>query len=507
MAGITKESQFIIYGAGVRGIAFLQTLHKQGYGVSLFLDRDAENIGAVQGIPVKLPEDSSITPSLKRGGIVAVATADYFGQAAIAQQLYEEGYQYIIYKSNFLLGNASPYAQTLNRLHDRLTAGACMLNGDVPRFQNEMNDMASVPYISENHDATTAFVPFELLFTGQAKHFLADDVLYEGIRSPLDQSCLYYHFDYALFDLFENGYRPDLIHDLMDYKHIIEYERSKFSEKLNDGYFLHTVEKKYHVYSKMCRALEMNPQFFCEYPVQVAWNDHGYFNVVDGHHRTAFFLIKKIWKVPCIMDRADYKAWVNSDQAKRVYDHLKGLSPDQSSRIVIEHPAFYNSGLVNTYETNERDNLWKIFRHLASDDRSCGIPKVLIAGSNSLYYARQFRRMGWNTFLMESETCNAALGGVIDALMGMPCLENDHFISHLGRLPTQTFDCILALDDQWAEKVSIANLNCSVLISKRPVENDYGGLPSQQSACPREQVLKTYFENGNFHSIIARKRK
>lgn len=78
---------------------------------------------------------------------------------------------------------------------------------------------------------------------------------------------------------------------------------------------------------------------FSEYaPIDVEWNERGFFNLIDGQHRSVFSYCKGLEMLPIRTSRLDYVAWKNEDVARNIMKILY----DKKILFRIDNPLFSN---------------------------------------------------------------------------------------------------------------------------------------------------------------------
>ncbi|MFR2694497.1 MAG: hypothetical protein ACLTBV_31760 [Enterocloster bolteae] len=76
------------------------------------------------------------------------------------------------------------------------------------------------------------------------------------------------------------------------------------------------IEKRFREFEIMQHELNCGMDFFINHPAKAKWNSKGYFNLIDGHHRTTFLYYSGITKIPVQITRGDYESWCNVDVRK-----------------------------------------------------------------------------------------------------------------------------------------------------------------------------------------------
>lgn len=301
---IKPNSKFIIYGASDRGRSIYKILKNSKFDVITFLDKRADKIKNDFNIPILVPENNIIKDEVKQDAIVVITTANYFEQYFVAEFLNKIGYKKILYKLNILENKKSLYSEILNEVYDLLLNGNNILDYKLPVFNSleHFNINKDFGIIGKNRlSEVVAYVPLELLFSSKAR----SDIHLSKFENTIDASIytILSHID--LFNLFDGkeGYTVDKY---------CEYRKEAYEgfSCIDNQEVLRVLQDRYRVYNQMNIALNLNRDFFLEHPVELEWNSKGYFNIVDGHHRTIFFLCKKIDKVPCKIKINDYENWL-----------------------------------------------------------------------------------------------------------------------------------------------------------------------------------------------------
>ena len=113
---IKLQKKVVIYGAGNKGPWFLHLLQKNSIEVCAFLDRNAENIVSINGIPVFRPECSEFTQREKEEIYILIVTRYKFYEE-IEITLAELGYGNVnTYKCPWYTGE---YNNNLNSINNR----------------------------------------------------------------------------------------------------------------------------------------------------------------------------------------------------------------------------------------------------------------------------------------------------------------------------------------------------------------------------------------------------
>ena len=108
---LSKEYNYVIYGAAFLGVQILTGLRNSGYNVNAFLDKRASELKEVEG--VKVYEPQSYKSDNKENVVVIVAVTTTFEHPKIATYLRTLGYHKIICKMD---ENAGLVADNLKKI-------------------------------------------------------------------------------------------------------------------------------------------------------------------------------------------------------------------------------------------------------------------------------------------------------------------------------------------------------------------------------------------------------
>ena len=95
---VNQSMEYIIYGAGGNCYHIKDLLQKARYSVTAILDKRAEEINDIEGIPVYSLERFSLMDEEKKNSIVIVSLKNVFAHINVVRELLQSGYRNIIYK-------------------------------------------------------------------------------------------------------------------------------------------------------------------------------------------------------------------------------------------------------------------------------------------------------------------------------------------------------------------------------------------------------------------------
>ena len=115
---ISLDSQFIIYGASVRGKEYYKIIVQNNMKVLAFIDKDASKIQYVNNIPVYELMDLEQIPISKQEVILVISISNVFEHYDLAEKLNNMGFCYIVYKE---LSDRTIYGKKINQLFQAIS--------------------------------------------------------------------------------------------------------------------------------------------------------------------------------------------------------------------------------------------------------------------------------------------------------------------------------------------------------------------------------------------------
>ena len=100
------------------------------------------------------------------------------------------------------------------------------------------------------------------------------------------------------------------------------------------------IKNRADVFANMNESLERDFDFFVRNAPNAKWNENGYFNLVSGKHRAAFWVAKGRHYIPLRVSDSDFEKWVKESQIQKVISDLEELNVF-SIKAPVAHPFFY----------------------------------------------------------------------------------------------------------------------------------------------------------------------
>ncbi len=149
------------------------------------------------------------------------------------------------------------------------------------------------------------------------------------------------------------------------------------------------IYKRYQEYKVMKASFADNTSFFYDAPPFVTYNEKGYFNIRDGHHRAIFLYCHGKRRIFVKISIADYNNWMNIEAAHNVFETFQLQKRDLIYTPIL-HPVYFE-------KDSERDNIYPTRLDLILEylgPRVLKDERIIDIGCNIGYYTRHFVREG-----------------------------------------------------------------------------------------------------------------
>lgn len=435
---ITRKAPIYIYGYGTRGVRIRAKLQEQGLYVTGFIDRNAARyVNQIEDLPIYGLDDIDSVGIDFTQSVVFVAVTNVFEHEAIAKELNERGFKFIICK----LFREDSLAVKCGEIYEKVVdvLGSFPIeNMDVPMFQLEKPTNI---FMEENSDIVTTVVPIDLLFG------LTKELYYESLKDKsidlidkiTDKSILYFNISKGLFQAFMSK------HDERAFARYIQiYIKHRMAqtfdcvtkETFDEEEFKKHLDDRYRIYQTMEKIFSESMYFFDSNPPSVIWNPKGYFNIQDGNNRACFLLGKGVYEISCRMQRQDYEAWMNSNERiEKVKKALRTYGGEK--RAPISHPQFRAS--ITPYYRWSYQKLQYLCEWLWDMDIDITHANVLVIDCGDDLCGRHMARMGADVTFVETEDLVQLHRAVDDLLY----IHGTKYVNQLDEALNQTYDLVL----------------------------------------------------------------
>lgn len=275
----------------------------------------------------------------------------------------------------------------------------------------EVEDSALIQNIGENH--VVAWIPVELLFSERQE----DNHLPVYTDEWRRQNRIWENHPIISFEPYRNLFQFFLNGASFPDKYCQWYQYLFISRGLTSGYTdEQLIEKRYLEFMDMQRELNQGMSFFIEHPAVAKWNPKGYFNLVDGHHRTSFLYYSGLTRMPVQITRRDYEMWGNRETALEVRRFIKNQQREEFYQPIL-NPYFFR---LHTYREGFNKSRLHHMLEYFSATRFAG-KKVVDIGACLGYMGQMFCRMGADVTLIEHDSFHYELTQKVNELLYTNC--------------------------------------------------------------------------------------
>lgn len=401
-----RDRPIVIYGAAAVGLIIYDICKELNIPVSGFIDKRADEIGNIQGVPV-YSVDSGETDILDKDCAVFVAVKNVFEHDNIAEKLIKNGFNNIIYRPYAVIkGKGSENEKILYDVYEKFVQKE-LFEGDIPKTfescQYEYRDYATV---KKGENIRIVFVPIETLFTDIKKGVDKWNWLNIPIMALLPHIAFFRWIDQ------QEGFSSD-----MYLKFCIDSTKVKGQINVTERWKQNVIKNRADVYSNMNESLERDFDFFLRNAPKAEWNSCGYFNLVSGKHRAAFWIAKGRRYIPLKISDSDYEKWINECKVNKVIQYFIHREVHYV-HAPVEHPYFYEMQCENRsfYFGLLRDFIYDI---ALGQYRDMGYVKlkelatVLISLNDDGYISRALQRYGVSVEIYNKGNVGIALENLI----------------------------------------------------------------------------------------------
>lgn len=465
---IDRNSQIILYGAATTGAILYRNFVEQGYRVTAFIDKRADEVDSYYGLPViSLQEVERGFKTISKA-IVVIAVKNVFEHEKIAKELWQAGCDKIVFRPYAVVnGSGEQQDCLLNQAYDNILKGEfqCELYSISGFDKAVLQDQAAI-YEDENGDVI-ANIPIYDVWTDDYED---KSIIWGNIP------CLGLVPHIGLFRFFKGD-------DNKDYEEYIRYCRHAAertggiitSQKWENSVYKNRLD----VFNHMQFAWEHNREFFLRNAVTAVYNEKGYFNIKSGKHRMVFLIVMGQQYVPLRIHKSDYMKWSKEKQASQIYDLLDVYHKPELP-CILDSPYFYE------YPCSTSDFYGRLLKRLIvilySDEyyRSGMLrfegKRVLLYNTPLAFYAHVFKRSGFEVTIFEEKE---EMRELIDTVTG----EKNKFVAGDNELKELYF-LIVAEED---EELSLKNME---------VRSQYLLFVTDQKSRTEKAVVSGFSERG-----------
>lgn len=323
----------VIYGAGALGRSTYKKIHDI-YAVKCFIDKHMKS-GDFFDIAVIAPEDSGIYKTYV--AIVCVHNANWHME--IAENLHEIGYEKIVFLAIDDMYNQY-LSMDMNKIYNFFQEEQYDKLIDIPTYQSLLKREKNTCVIRQSSKWVITWCGKELIYSYNKIDNHQKPYMEDWVYSVLDIPMIAHKPYMSLFRyfMFGQGNADIYLNSMKSFNHHFPMTDKQF------------ILDQYAIYQLLEKSYAKGMEELLLAPISVTWNNRGYFNILDGHHRCAFYWLKGMQKFPLKMTRGDYEKWLNNACYTKAESLLeKGCTLSMQ----ISHPILYSyqSQIVEFEET------------------------------------------------------------------------------------------------------------------------------------------------------------
>lgn len=434
---LDKNTKIVIYGAGDVGCECCNALLREGYWVVAGLDKKKRGNGILPGVEVFGLYDSI---GYEKSEIcVIICLSNGMLHKSVAYDLYKIGYMYIVFLPiEFCLDDK--VKSKITEQYNRVLKANLMKRENVVKFDEFFNNSfsAAQSIIKKLRDDYIILCPLELLFT---EVWVGDGLKINTIALYKDRPIIVNDPRECLFD-YLGGKSGNAEAFFLSKKNNLTYEQKK--ELIKERQRLFSIFE--HEYNKQS-------EFFVEGAPYAEWNQNGYWNLVNGHHRTMFLLYKGHSFFPIRVKKVDFKKWINKKQKILLEEYVFNHSIN-SFWAPLPNPGFVN------FPAKYRKEAHILLKAILSTCDLTNIKNVKVIDmlDDEGYFARIFARMGADSFFHNTSSTQLELARLCSEVLYQQ-------VTVMSKCDTlNEFKIIFCKEKDYYRKINKKISNCHIYI-------------------------------------------
>lgn len=320
-----NQVQVIIYGAGGDGRRTVLYLSELGYHVIAVIDKRADEIHEIYGVPVKGAEDLNNVYASNRNTVLIITVKNVFEHASIVRTCLGFGIHRIIYKPYPTLQGMHGVWDSINMAYEkiitqRIGSGCFEV---IETQENMLFQERDCLLVKNNEDKVVANVPAEMLCNYDREISWA--------RVPMN------HF-FPIIDLYKNLLNQSNNGEECC-RFFLLYCGSWLSDnqlQLTEGLKHSLINSRVQVFYEMQKKCDFDRDYFeINAPSVEIGSENRFFLNSSGRNRVCFQAAKGYNYIPVCMKENDYNQWMNKEMLGKILPMVK-----KKDRIfcAIPHP-------------------------------------------------------------------------------------------------------------------------------------------------------------------------
>lgn len=337
-----KNKKIYIYGASSAGKRVYCLLEESGNFVEGFIDQRADTIKLFHEKEVLSIEKLAEKYEEKDKIVIIICIRNVFEHTYIANDLFQNGFTAIIYKSKEILnGREDAHLKTIDFAYEELINQGRIPDTAIARTSvNNLNLFRDIAVL-EDGEEKTVLIPKQLLFVntknGAAWQNINIVTTFPGI---------------FLYEYFEG--KSDLVFEQLYDLYINQFSKGIVKEigiLADDSWGNITIQGRQEVYNEMNVKFSVDANFFIRNCPKGKYNirDKRIEVVSSGKNRISFLLAKGVNFIPLKLSQEDYERYLNINKANIIINYLN-KNKIRKTKTLIEHPYFYDfPAMANNY--------------------------------------------------------------------------------------------------------------------------------------------------------------
>lgn len=241
---------------------------------------------------------------------------------------------------------------------------------DIPCYDEFLTNYKKEEVIRKSNRYIVVYVSYELLYTS----IIDPDIQNKSLLKYSDVPMLAHNAYLGLFQYLCNG---EYTEGAEEYKKIYgERQEYPFTKD-------HIFKNRYNLFMSLVADESFDIE---DAPLEVQWNENGYFNIQDGQHRAIYYYLRQMRRIPVRISKDDYQKLYNK---KAVASLLQFLEKNKISKVYTPIPYFGLYQFPSYRENQVRTVLGYIQRFLHGKKFS----KVIDLSVYHSYFGRNMVRM------------------------------------------------------------------------------------------------------------------
>lgn len=334
MYNMDKTKDYLVYGAGGNGIRVAKRIKELNLNLLAILDKRAEHIENKLGLPIwKIDKLKDI--NFKQNIIIFVTVKNVFEHDFIVKDLYELGFENIIYVPRKILdGKKNKELEYVYDLHKEIVEeNNFNFKYNIPSVRYEYFDFFRnrlwVKNVSENEKLV--LLPIILI-----SNYL-DESKYGGF--PMISFFPILELYMLLSSKYSSISKSDTVENFLEYSsEWVKKNDLFFSNELKEN----MITSRVKIFNEMSNEYQLNKNHFLNNAPRVKNYKNMNFNLISsGRNRVAFQIAMGEKFIPVIISDEEYIKWMNIDVKNKI---IKFLEKNKNFNFftTIPHPELIN---------------------------------------------------------------------------------------------------------------------------------------------------------------------